>query len=224
MEMALLQAALFDFDGTLANTDDVHLACWNLVLEKYAAVIDAGFYAQHCAGALTQHIAAQIAQYFPKLPIVAGVLAQEKDQQYEQWVRAKPVDLLPGARELLVYLYERHIPSGIVTGAPLAAIQKTLEDHTLLPFFSIIVTREAVARGKPAPDGYLLGMQGLGASARHAVSFEDTSAGVLAARAAGMSAFAIPGPFTRGQDFSAADVVCQDLFEARRVLAERNWF
>jgi beta-phosphoglucomutase len=216
----MLKVALFDYDGTLVNTDALHLSCWNQALEGYGAEIDTAFYIRYCAGAQTLDIARQMTHQFSQVSLSAGELAIAKDALYAQRIQKEPLDLLPGARELLVFLAERRIPTGIVTGAPLSGIHRTLEDHDLLRFFFPIVTRESVTRGKPAPDGYLFGLQVLHSPADEAVSFEDTSAGVRAAKAAGMRSFAVPNAYTRDQDFSAADRVCQDLFEARRFLEE----
>jgi HAD superfamily hydrolase (TIGR01509 family) len=216
----MITAALFDFDGTLANTDAAHLACWNRCLEKYGARIDVDFYIEHCVGNLTLHITRCMQEEFPSCGISAEILAQEKDDAYAQWIAVETIPLMPGVKEILAFLAEQQVACGLVTGAPLSGIQKTLQDHRLTGFFQTIITRETVKKGKPAPDGYQFALQTLGMDAAHAAAFEDTRTGVLAAQAAGIKCFAIPSPFTRTQDFSAADIICTDLLEARRILAK----
>jgi HAD superfamily hydrolase (TIGR01509 family) len=152
--------------------------------------------------------------------VTAEELAREKDARFEEWIRTNTIALLPGVREMLRFLTEKEVRMGIVTGAPREAIWKTLEDHDLLRFFDPIVTRESVEWGKPAPDGYLYALREMGVKASEAAAFEDTHGGVQAARAAGMKAFAIPTIFTRENDFSAADVICTDMFDARCRLSE----
>jgi beta-phosphoglucomutase len=219
-EKFMINTALFDYDGTLANTDIAHLACWNQTLEKYGAAIDTAFYTARCVGNDSYAIAEQIKKKFSTVSVSAGQLGDEKDSRYEQWIKTKTIALMPWVREMLVFLAEIKIKTGIVTGAPLAAIQKTLEDHQISGYFQTIVTRESVNKGKPAPDSYLFALHRLGTSPAEAVSFEDTGVGVLAAKAAGMTSFAIPGIFTASHDFSAADVVCKDMLEARAILAK----
>ena len=214
----MILAALFDYDGTLVDSDAAHFACWNQALAAFQVAIDEDFFATYCVGALTLHITEQMKQIFPSISISAQALADEKDERFEQWIAAKTLPLCPGVPEMLGFLADQQVAIGIVTGAPLAGIEKTLRDHDIARFFSPIVTRESVARGKPAPDGYLLGLQQLNLPGQAAVSLEDTRIGVLAAKAAGLRAFAIPSRFTAQHDFTAADVVCRDMHEARKIL------
>jgi len=213
-----LKAALFDFDGTLVNSEKIHMDSWNLALEKYGAAIDERFYSIHCAGNGTPKIAERIKKEFPAVGASVPELAGEKDAIYEQAIASQAVPGMPGVREILMFLAERKISIGLVTGAPLGGIQKTLDDLDIGHFFQVVVTRESVARGKPAPDGYLAALDRLGIGGSEAVSFEDTQSGVRASRAAGIKSFAIPQKYTAGHDFSAADVVCSDMFEARDIL------
>jgi beta-phosphoglucomutase len=214
----MIEAALFDYDGTLADTDSVHMACWNDALRPHAATLDLAFYSRHCSGALSLHIAEEIIRTFPTVRLTPAELAADKDSRYEEWIALKPIPLMRGARELLEFLKTRGIRTGIVTGAPLAAITRTLHENGVWDFFEIKVTRENVSRGKPAPDGYRLGLEKLTVPPECSVSFEDTRSGVLAAKAAGMVSLAIPNAFTASHDFSAADHRCDDLFQARLIL------
>jgi len=214
----MIKTALFDFDGTLVNTDAAHHACWNLSLAQYGVSIDAPFFGAHCAGSLTPDIARHIKQVFPAVSASVEAFASEKDGRYVDWAESNTLPLMVGVREMLAFLAEKEIILGIVTGAPLTAIRKTLDQNGISGYFSTIVTRENISRGKPAPDGYLLGLERLGAVGQEAVAFEDTSSGVQAARAAAMTAIAVPQVYTLNHDFSAADFVCRDMFATKAVL------
>ena len=81
----------------------------------------------------------------------------------------------------------------------------------------VIVSRDDVERGKPHPEGYLLGARRLGVEPRCAAAVEDSAPGLAAARAAGVVVVAVGG----AQD---GDVVCRDLDELRGLLASaRGW-
>ena len=67
---------------------------------------------------------------------------------------------------------------------------------------------------KPAPDAYLLAAERLGVAPQRCVVFEDSEAGVVAGKAAGMFVFAVPNFYTAHQDHSAADVILGSLTEA----------
>jgi len=215
----MINAALFDFDGTLVNTDTVHLACWNKCLSVYGTSLDDSFYSRHCSGYLTIDIAEKIIRTKPQVSTSIKALAQEKESHYEEWIASKKIPSMPGVREVLIFLRDRKIRIGIVTGAPLSAIVKPLHDNELFDFFQIMVTREDVNRGKPAPDGYILGLKKLGTEGRFAVSFEDTQLGVLAAKSAKMHSFAIPNIYTALHAFSSADNLCTDMLNAKDILS-----
>ena len=206
-----LQGVLFDYDGTIANTDLIHLDCWNFLLAKFRVSIDKDFYSLNCVGATSDHIAARIAGANPDAGLSPANLAADKDALYEEWMNTKPAPLLPGVSEILGWLSGHDIAAAIVTGAPLAAIVRTLENHGIARHFRVLITREDITIGKPSPQGYLLGLKRLQMSAISALALEDTVSGVQAAKAAGLLTCAIPQALTRDHDFSSADVVCSDL-------------
>lgn len=209
-----LQGVLFDYDGTIANTDPIHLDCWNHLLAKFSVSIDKEFFSLNCAGATSDHIATRIATKNPNAGLSPANLAADKDALYEEWMNTKTAPLLPGVHEILSYLSQHNIAMAIVTGAPWAAIAHTLDDHEIAYYFRVLVTREDITIGKPSPQGYLLGLHRLQLSAVSALALEDTASGVLAAKAAGLLTCAIPQMFTRNHDFSSADVVFSDMNHA----------
>lgn len=211
----MLSAALFDYDGTLANTDAIHHACWNEALASFGVRIDEAFYSRHCSGALSLHIAKQILAQFPAVTLAAQALADEKDARYQAWISTRAVPLMPGVIEVMEWLAAHSLAVGIVTGAPRSAIEPTLRQHRVFERLAVLVTRERVSRGKPAPDGYELAVRELAAGpAGSCVSFEDTRDGTLAAKAAGLLSVAIPHAYTAGHDFSAADHIVPSLSAA----------
>ena len=84
-----------------------------------------------------------------------------------------------------------------------------------------MLSREDVARGKPAPDVYLAAAKRIGVAPAHCLAIEDTARGVAAAKAAGCTVIAWPHAMTAAMDFSAADHVLDDLsaFDWRSVAA-----
>lgn len=209
-----LQAVLFDYDGTIANTDLIHLDCWNHLLAKFQIRFEPDFYALNCAGVSTDHITLRLARDYPAAGLSPTHLAADKDALYEAWMNLKTVPLMAGVPEMLTFLSQHDIAAAIVTGGPLGAITRTLETHGITHHFRTFVTREDVTKGKPSPEGYLLGLQRLQLPAQSALALEDTAGGVLAAKAAGLIACALPHVFTHNHDFSSADGVCHDMHEA----------
>ena len=214
----MIKVALFDYDGTLADTDVVHHVCWNKSLTRYNTSIDGAYYAKNCSGALSIDIAEMIINSKPEVTTTASDLSQEKDAAYEAWIASNIVPVMPGVYEMLEFLERKGVRKGIVTGAPLAAIEKTLKDNKIFECFQVMVTREDVTRGKPEPDGYLLGLKKFGIEGHLAVAFEDTRSGVLAAMDAGIHTIAIPHNYTSLHDLSVADYICANMIDALEIL------
>jgi beta-phosphoglucomutase len=93
--------------------------------------------------------------------------------------------LVPGVREFL----ERHrrLPMGLATNAEPANAEFLLEAAGLAAYFRVVVDGHQVARPKPYPDIYLLAAELLATEPLNCVVFEDSVAGIQAARGAGMS-------------------------------------
>jgi HAD superfamily hydrolase (TIGR01509 family) len=112
-----------------------------------------------------------------------------------------------------------HLDAARDAGIPVAIASSSsgwwVEDHLarlgLRGRFAAVCTKESAPRTKPDPGVYLAAIGQLGIDPAGAVAFEDSSHGVAAARAAGLSVVAVPGSFSEGSDFSAASVVVESL-------------
>ncbi len=93
-----------------------------------------------------------------------------------------------GAREILSRV--KPLPWAIVTSCP-RELAMTLLDRSRLPRPGVLVSAEDVSKPKPSPEGYLHAARLLGVPAQECVVFEDSSPGVMAARAAGMRAICV---------------------------------
>lgn len=216
----MIRAALFDFDGTIADSEFAHLSCWNELLAPFKVKLDVPFYGPVCAGVRTEEIAHRIVSHHPAVTAPVSDLAIQKDAMYDAWAEANDIPAMPGAIELIEHLAGLGLLIGLVTGAADASVCKTLAAHGLLECFATRVTHDDVSRGKPAPDSYLLALERLGVTAAEAVAFEDTSAGAASAKSAGIRTIAVPNAYTATHDFSIADAVVANLFEARNILSE----
>jgi HAD superfamily hydrolase (TIGR01509 family) len=111
------------------------------------------------------------------------------------------------------------VPVGIVSGAARAEIEPVIEAAGLTSLFGPIVTSDDVAEGKPHPEGYLRALQRLDVPAAEVLVFEDTEAGVAAAKAAGMRCVAVAGTLVP-ERLAAADELVEriDVELLRRLL------
>jgi HAD superfamily hydrolase (TIGR01509 family) len=128
--------------------------------------------------------------------------------------------LLPGAREAVARLASNW-PLGLASSANRKIIDVVLELAELGEYFAATVSSEEVPRGKPAPDVYLEAARRLGTRATECAAVEDSSNGLRAAAAAGMTVIALPNPaFPPDEDaLRLAAVVLPSLDELRPTLS-----
>jgi HAD superfamily hydrolase (TIGR01509 family) len=101
------------------------------------------------------------------------------------------VPVLPGAREAVALLGTQY-PLAVASSSPRELIPVALERAGMASAFTVLVSSDEVARGKPAPDVYLLAAERLKVAPSACAAIEDSSNGIRAALAAGMATIAVP--------------------------------
>lgn len=196
-----IDAALFDFDGTLCDTERLNLELVREVLEQLGThVSDEELHALSGGDdrvvvppLLERHGSAHTIDDYERL----------RDFCYRTYAEAD-LALEPGARELIEGLRARGAAVALVSTTVSRCILTALDRLRALDLFDAIVCGDMVSRCKPDPEPYLRALELLGADAAHAVALEDSSTGVAAAQAAGCYAIGC----TRcaiGQDLGSAD-------------------
>ncbi len=193
------RALILDFNGTVSHDEHILLELFQQLFAEQGRPLDAATYERELAGMSDPEIA--WAWLGRDHPAAARVIA-ERDVRY----RARTADgstIPPQVREA-VRLAAVHVPVAICSGAARSEIEATLAAAGIADAIELIVAAEDVARGKPAPDGYLAAHRLLAPDlpAGDVLVFEDTEVGVLAALAAGMRCIAVLG--TMGADRLAA--------------------
>lgn len=121
----------------------------------------------------------------------------------------KGVDPMPGAFELVDALRERGTPVALVSNSARDFVELALATAGVGPRFDVVLTRDDVTEGKPAPDLYLAACAALGVAPGEAVGLEDTATGIAALKAAGMTAVGVPS--FPGVTLEDADLVAPSL-------------
>ena len=220
----MLQALIFDVDGTLADTErDGHRVAFN------AAFKDAGLpwhwdvtlYGELLAVTGGKERMLHYArQYAPELAAKAGFdtlmrkLHVLKTEYYVQLVHAGHVPLRPGVGPLLRAARTSGLRLAIATTTSPENVSALLR-ASLAPdaesWFDVIGAGDVVPAKKPAPDIYLWVLERLGLPADDCLAFEDSGNGLKAALGAGLATVVTDGEYTHGHDFSGAHAVLSDL-------------
>jgi HAD superfamily hydrolase (TIGR01509 family) len=206
----MLRAVLFDLDGTLADTEGQCAESLARALLRAGRVITAEERA-FVIGHGWREIHANLLAGGP-VPWGLEELVARAGEERERLTDEEGLRVLPGAVELLRAAAAR-MPVGVVSGSSRAEIASCLMRIGVGGLVRSYVGAEDVARGKPAPDGYLLGAERLGVLPAEVVAIEDSTAGIAAARAAGMAVVAARAGNFAGQDQSEADLLVDTLRE-----------
>lgn len=202
----MLEALLFDLDGTLADTNPLHYRAWAEILPEFELELT-----PELNGRISGHTNAQIvADLLPQLSPAEGVaLADRKEALYRQW--ALGCQPLPGLRELIERARGRGLQLAVVTNAPRANAEFLLQVLGLTEAFDDVVLAEDAAAGKPDPAPYQLALAHLKVAAADAVVFEDSPTGVRSAVGAGIATVGLTTSHAAGELLEAgAAIVAQD--------------
>lgn len=173
---------LFDLDGTLVDTDRVHLMAFNRMLEPFGKQIDAPTYARDVMGFPNPMIMERLLPHLPSHERIA--LADRKEALFR--TMAGELEPLPGLVDLLDWAAASGCPCAVVTNAPRANADMMLKALRLGSRFDAIVIGDELARAKPDPLPYLTGLERLGGLAPVSLAFEDSRSGIAAATGAGV--------------------------------------
>ena len=175
---------LFDIDGTLADTDRLHLQAFNTVFGPRGHAFTPQRFKAELQGFANSAIAAR----FLADESAAGRIAimDEKEATFRALAQAG-IHPLDGLVELLDRCDAVGLPYAAVTNAPRANAELILDAIGLRERFHTIVLGDKLAHGKPHPMPYLEGLRRLDADAAFAVAFEDSPSGVKSATSAGIA-------------------------------------
>ncbi len=214
------QALIFDHDGTLVDSEALHLACWQQVMSTHGVTVTEQEYIEHHNGIPTlQNAQVFIDTYH--LALSADELAADKSALFAVRAERVPPKLMPTTLETLEAASQGGFKTAIATGAGREDLERSMRAHGFHSLVQATATRNDVQAGKPAPDVYLLACELLGVAPAKACAFEDTAAGIASAKAAGLVCFAVPNAYSMRQDLSAADACCENLCAALK-LAQCN--
>lgn len=205
----MYRALLFDLDGTLAETDSLHLPTWVDVLEPYGVGVDERFYRESISGRNTGEI---IRDLLPELSDDENrSIGDAKEARFRE--RATELEPLPGLLSFVAWGREQGMSIVLVTNAPGENVRAVLLALELRDFFDAIVLADEVEAVKPDPAPYRAALEKIGVTPRQALAFEDSVSGISSSVAAGVPTVGITssqksetllsaGAFVTAEDFT----------------------
>ena len=221
--MTTFDALIFDVDGTLADTEELHrqafneafFSCgvdWRWGPALYAGLLQTTGGKERIAAYLSQQqlSAAERGRLLRLIP----ELHAAKTRLYREMVAQGHARPRPGVKRLMQEARAAGLQLAIASTTSPENVDSLLQSsfgREAPGWFNVIATGDVVPKKKPAPDIYNLALARLGVAPERAIAFEDSQIGVRSARAAGLFTVATPSLWTIGQDFSAADILLTSL-------------
>jgi HAD superfamily hydrolase (TIGR01509 family) len=235
----MLEALIFDLDGTLADTEETHRQAFN------AAFIEFGLWWDWSPPLYGRLLAVsggkeRLRYYIGTLGLPAAererllqtvsALHETKTRIYTELIHRGQRPLRPGVLALLRAAKTAGLKLAIASTTTSANVSALLQANLGAASdtgFDVIACGDQVKEKKPAPDIYRLVLASLRLAPEACIAFEDSLNGLRAAKAAGLVSVVTPSRWTVEQDFAAADLVLPtleglDLPRLHRLLGEAH--
>ncbi|WP_200833932.1 HAD-IA family hydrolase [Tabrizicola flagellatus] len=213
----MLEALIFDVDGTLSETEELHRQAFN---QTFAARdLDWHWTRDDYRRLLTTTGGKErIARHIAELGADPGAfdipaLHRDKTDRYTALMAAGGATLRPGIAELIASARASGLRLAVATTTSrpnVEALTRATFGRPAEAVFDVLACGDEVPAKKPAPDVYLLALHRLGLPPGAALALEDSRNGLRAARAAGLACVVSPSVYTESEDFAGAAAVLDD--------------
>lgn len=192
----MLRAVIFDFDGTILDTETAEFHHWRELYREYGLELKLSDWQRGIGtwGAFDPWAA---------LPDVARRRREEIYPELRKRILAtlSELEVRPGVRQVISEVQERGLKLAVASSSGRTWVKEWLERHDLLRHFPVLATQDEVRRVKPDPELYSLAVTELGVRPDEALALEDSLNGATAALAAGVPVVVITNEVTESQPF-----------------------
>ena len=213
-------AILFDMDGTLVDSEELHTLAWVKLLESFGHAPPAADWADSFMGEPDSQSLRNIVAMFPDLADKGDIL-EVKQRIFRDLVAERGGAIaMPGVHTPLRQLAAAGYPMAVGTNGVLANCRAVLKAAGLLHYFATLATFDQVKNGKPAPDIYRAAAKRLGFPPERCIVVEDSDTGAKSGKAAGCFVVGVASSHPP-QRLETADAVLSDTEAALDWIVDR---
>ena len=204
-----MRALIFDFDGLIVDTESAIYQAWRELYQHHGHELPLATYVQ-CVGSTFGHYDPMAAlEQLTGSPVAWQEVLPRKDARIRELQYG--LTTMPGIRALLAEASREGLPCAVASSSHRVHVKGWLDRMEIADAFAAILTRDDVARAKPAPDLFLAAAAALGLEPSETLVLEDSANGLRAAIAAGAPCVIVPSPVTAGSDFAGAAGIIESL-------------
>lgn len=214
-----MKAVIFDFDGTIMDTESMwyEVYCdvlqsnyhYSLKLEDFSKIIGT------VNDVLMEQLEREIGNDFDRV-----TFGNEVDEEFKK--RDHSVICREGILKLIRFFSENKIKLAIASSSSMKWIKTHLDQLELTSYFPIILCSDYVEKVKPDPELYIKALEQLGVDAKEAVAIEDSGHGASAAIQAGIKTYVIPNPVTSFLRFPKEVLKYESFYDLIKVLKKEE--
>jgi HAD superfamily hydrolase (TIGR01509 family) len=200
----MIDAAIFDMDGLLLDTEAQSAYCWAKAGREMGYTITPEMI-HSITGSNYAGCQEKMMGYLGGDLDFAWLYDRSCDLIYERMLELN-MPLRPWAREILTKLRDAGVKLALATSTNRDRAETELKEAGIFAFFDTLVFGNQVEHGKPAPDIFLLAARKLNAAPENCAVLEDSPNGVAAGKAAGMYTLWVPDQITPSDQPDTADL------------------
>ncbi len=178
--MNSIDTVLFDFDGTVMNTNDVILRSWQHTFRTLRGREEDP---QVILRTFGEPLETTMAKFFPEMPVEESIRVY-RSYHYDNF--GELISVFPGMKELIEEVSARGFKLGLVTSRLYNTTMQGLEKYGLKDYFDAIVTANDTSKHKPDPEPVDITLNKLGSAPERAIMLGDTLFDLLCAKNAGV--------------------------------------
>ena len=200
----MLQAIVFDFDGTILETEGPDYQSWQEIFDAHGSELTLDVWIQCVGGAPVGFDPFAILERQTGVVLDRPSTHQARRKRVVELIEQQPP--MPGVEALIAAAQSAGMGLAVASSSPRVWVEGNLNRLGLRHHFQAVRTADDVERVKPDPTLYRLAAAALGSAPERTLAIEDSHTGMLAAKGAGLHCLVVPNSVTQFSDFSLADL------------------
>ena len=206
----MIKALIFDMDGLMIDSEQLYMKVQHELADRFNRTLTREIRQQMMGRKPIESL-----RFFVQtldIPITAGKMLEIRTGMIKEGF-SKEIIAMPGLFHILDTYFGK-LKLAVGTGSQKELMDMVVDRLNIREKFDVLQNSDDVENGKPDPEIYLKACGKLGLPPGECVVLEDSLNGIIAGKRAGCYSIAVPSEYTNDQDFSSADYIAKDLFDA----------